>query len=98
MATDAVGIKPKLIPNFELLPRDDSGGPEWDPHAAAFGDGGYVTGGDEKGHISASGGGQHAREGTEESDKNRTVGYDRIPGDKHRGDRSTSRASKESLE
>ena len=51
---DAAYIKPKFIPDYELLPRDDSGGPEWDPYTAEFGDGGYVTG--DKAHLSAHGG------------------------------------------
>ena len=51
---DASYIKPKLIPDYELLPRDDSGGPEWDPYTAEFGDGGYVIG--DKAHLSARGG------------------------------------------
>ena len=50
---DAAYIEPKLIPDYELLPRDDSGGPEFDPHSAQFGEGGYVTG--EKSHLSARG-------------------------------------------
>ena len=41
---DAAEMRPKLIPNFELLPRDDSGGPEWQPYTQQWGDGGYVTG------------------------------------------------------
>jgi hypothetical protein len=51
---DASYIKPRLIPDYELLPRDDSGGPEWMPYTAEWGDGGYVTG--EKAHLSARGG------------------------------------------
>lgn len=51
---DAAYIKPKMIPDYELLPRDDSGGPEWDPYTAEFGDGGYITG--DKAHLSARGG------------------------------------------
>lgn len=95
---DAAYIKPKLIPNAELMARDDSGGPEWDPHTAQFGDGGYVTGGDEKGHLSAKNSAQHDIEGTELSDKNRTAGYDRI-GDKHRGrGGETARSRKEAME
>lgn len=98
-STDAAGIKPKLIPNFELMARDDSGGPEWDPHTAEFGDGGYVVGGDEKGHLSATGGGQHEREGTELSDKARTRGFDKISGIPHLGKgKETSRSSKEAEE
>lgn len=99
MAKDAAEIKPKLIPNFELMARDDSGGPDWDPHTGQFGDGGYVTGGSEKGHISASGGGQHDREGTELADTTRTAGYDRKGGDKHRGTSGeTARSKKEATE
>jgi hypothetical protein len=51
---DAAYIKPKLIPDEELLPRDDSGGPEWDPYTQEFGDGGEITGA--KAHLSAKGG------------------------------------------
>lgn len=98
-STDAAGIKPKFIPNAFLQPRDDSGGPEWDPHTAQFGDGGFVVGGDEKGHLATSGKG-HDVEGTQLSDRNRTAGYDRLPyADKHRGDASaTARAKKEAME
>ncbi len=53
--SDAAWIKPKLIPDDELLPRDNSGGIDFDPHTAQFGDAGYVTGA--KAHLSASGGG-----------------------------------------
>lgn len=99
-STDAAGIKPKLIPNYELMARDDSGGPEYDPHTAQFGDGGYVTGGDEKGHISAKGGTQHDAEGTELSDKPRTRGADNVSGAvPHFGRKNeTSRAKKEAME
>lgn len=51
---DAAYIEPRLIPDYELLPRDDSGGPEWAPYTQEWGDGGYVTG--EKAHLSAHGG------------------------------------------
>lgn len=97
-STDAAGIKPKLIPNYELMARDDSGGPDWDPHTAEFGDGGFVVGQDEKGHISAGDSGQHAREGTQLSDKPRTAGYDRISGMSHKGGKDTARANKEAME
>ena len=50
MGRDAAYIKPKLIPDMELLPRDDSGGIDWDPYNMQFGDGGYVVG--EKTHLS----------------------------------------------
>lgn len=51
---DAVGIKPKLVPDYELLPRDDSGGPDYEPYTMEFGDGGYVLG--EKSHLSTDSG------------------------------------------
>jgi len=53
--SDAATIKPKFVPDDELLPRDNSGGIGFDPYTAEFGDGGKVTG--PKGHLSASGGG-----------------------------------------
>lgn len=51
---DAAETRPFLIPDFELLPRDDSGGPEWTPYTAEWGDGGYTTG--PKAHLSPRGG------------------------------------------
>lgn len=51
---DAASMKPRLIPDFELLPRDDSGGADWQPYNQEFGDGGYVTG--PKAHLSVRGG------------------------------------------
>lgn len=60
--SDAAYIKPKLIPDYELIPRDDSGGIDWDPYTAEFGDGGYVRGGD-KAHLSAKGGSEAPKEG-----------------------------------
>lgn len=65
MARDAAEMKPRLIPDFELLGRDDSGGPEYQPYTAQFGDGGFVTGGDKK-HLSVSGGKTDEQEGTEQ--------------------------------
>jgi hypothetical protein len=56
---DAAEITPKLVPDDELLPRDDSGGPDWEPYNMQFGDGGRVTGA--KTHLSASGGGDDPR-------------------------------------
>lgn len=52
---DAAVMKPRLIPDYELMPRDDSGGPDFQPYTAVFGDGGFVQGGDKK-HLSVSGG------------------------------------------
>lgn len=63
MARDAAEIRPKFIPNDELLPRDDSGGPGFEPYTAQFGDGGRVTGA--KSHLSASGGGGDKMAGDE---------------------------------
>lgn len=67
--SDAAYIKPKLVPDYELLPRDDSGGPEFDPHTANFGDGGNVTGA--KAHLSASGGKEAPKLDNLESNKAR---------------------------
>lgn len=63
---DAAGISPKFIPDDELLPRDDSGGMEFEPYTAMFGDGGRVTGA--KAHLSASGGGSDKKSKDELSD------------------------------
>lgn len=57
MAKDAAEIKPKFVPTDHLLPRDNSGGPDYKPHTADFGDGGLVKGG-AKPYLSASGGGK----------------------------------------
>lgn len=63
MARDAAEIRPKFIPDDELMGRDDSGGPGLQPYTAKFGDGGRVTG--SKAHLSASGGGSDREEGDE---------------------------------
>lgn len=52
--SDASYIEPRLMPDQELLPRDDSGGPDYQPRTAQWGDGGYVMGA--KAHLSARGG------------------------------------------
>lgn len=67
---DAAEIKPKFVPDYELQGRDDSGGPDFNPYTAQFDDGGHVTGGD-KAHLSATGGKEAPKEGTEESDEGR---------------------------
>lgn len=51
---DAAETKPFLIPDDELLPRDDSGGPEFTPYTQEWDDGGRVTG--PKAHLSPGGG------------------------------------------
>lgn len=78
--SDAAYIKPKLIPDDELLPRDDSGGPEWDPYTAEFGDGGYVIG--DKAHLSAKGGKDDDEVNDEISDEPRTRAAKRAEGEK----------------
>lgn len=60
----AAYIKPKFVPDEELLPRDDSGGPGFEAHTGEFGDGGRVTGA--KAHLSASGGTKSAYRGDNE--------------------------------
>lgn len=69
--SDAAYIKPKFVPDMELLPRDDSGGPEWDPYSEEFGDGGFVTG--DKAHLSAKGGKGDplSKEGDEQDEQER---------------------------
>lgn len=69
---DAAYIEPKLIPDFELLPRDDSGGPEWDPYTAEFGDGGYTVG--DKAHLSARGGSDDKLSSSDEQDEEYRTG------------------------
>jgi hypothetical protein len=68
---DAATIKPKLIADYLLQGRDDSGGADFDPYTGQWDDGGYVFGG-AKSHLSASGGSMPAKEGTERSDDVRT--------------------------
>lgn len=69
-STDAAGIKPKLVPNFNLMARDDSGGPEYDTYTAAFGDGEFKQGA--KPHLSVSGGVEDKVDGDQRSDSPRT--------------------------
>ena len=63
---DAATIKPKFVPNYCLQPRDDSGGPDWQPYTAEWGDGGYAAGEEQKGHLSPSGGGEPPLKGSEQ--------------------------------
>ena len=62
--SDASYIEPRLIPDYELLGRDDSGGPDFQPYTAQFGDGGHVTG--QKRHLSARGGSDDDLDGDEQ--------------------------------
>jgi hypothetical protein len=74
---DAATMRPRLIPDYELLPRDDSGGPEFQPYTQEWGDGGYVTG--EKAHLSVHGGRDDPDDGDEQSStdtrRNSLAGY-----------------------
>jgi hypothetical protein len=69
---DAADARPSFIPDYELLPRDDSGGPGFKSYTMAFGDGVRVT--CDKEHLSAHGGGSDEREGDELSEKARSKG------------------------
>jgi hypothetical protein len=68
--SDAAYIKPKLVPDYELHGRDDSGGPEYDPYSAQFSDGGFVQG--PKAHLSAKGGKDDPMESDQQSERPRT--------------------------
>lgn len=68
--SDAATIKPKLVPDYELLPRDDSGGPDYEGYTAEFGDSGFVQGA--KAHLSAHGGSDDAEEQDEVSEAPRS--------------------------
>lgn len=61
---DAAEMAPRFIPDYNLLGRDDSGGGDWQPYNAQFGDGGFVTG--SKKHLSVSGGDTVPLDGTEQ--------------------------------
>lgn len=67
--SDAATIKPKFVPDYELQPRDDSGGPDYSPYTAEFGDGGFVQG--PKAHLSAHGGKDDAEQGDELAERPR---------------------------
>ena len=90
--SDASYIKPKLVPDYELLPRDDSGGLEWDPYNAQFGDGGYVVG--EKAHLSAKGGKDDDMVNDEVSTEPRERAGKRAEGERSVSPASPSRSSR----
>lgn len=73
---DAVNIKPKFVPDEFLLPRDDSGGPDYEPHTGQFGGGGYVQEG-AKAHLSPSGGTDRMRKGMNKDQKDTKFGFDK---------------------
>ena len=77
---DAAYMEPRLIPDYELLPRDDSGGPEWAPYTQEWGDGGYVTG--EKAHLSVRGGRDDEMEDDEVSSEPRSRSAKRAEGER----------------
>lgn len=87
---DAAEMKPRLIPDYELLPRDDSGGPDYQPHAAQFGEGGFVAGGDKK-HLSVSGGKGDDLDGTQQDSTMEARNKDK-------GTKSPARSVKQSRE
>ena len=64
---DAATMRPRFIPDYELLGRDDSGGPQWQPYTQQFGDGGYVTG--QKAHLSVRGGADDEMSGDEQDSR-----------------------------
>ena len=66
MARDAAEITPKFVPADALLPRDNSGGLNFDPYNATWDDGGRVTG--PKSYLSASGGGGKGRKRSDNDD------------------------------
>ena len=70
--SDASYVEPRFIPDYELLGRDDSGGPDWDPRTADFGDGGVVTGA--KAHLSARGGSDDPKTGDERTRRSKMKG------------------------
>jgi hypothetical protein len=76
---DAATMKPRLIPDYQLLPRDDSGGGDFQPYTGQFGDGGFVTGGAKR-HLSVSGGDEDRLDGDEQASttaaRNRAKGGD----------------------
>lgn len=59
---DAAVMKPALIPDAELRARDNSGGRDYDPYAAEFGDGGYIIGGP-KPHLTTRADGEGDEDG-----------------------------------
>jgi len=61
---DAAEISPKLIPDDELLPRDNSGGLDFTPYTQEWGDGGKITGGP-KPHLATGVGGTGERDGND---------------------------------
>lgn len=94
--SDAAYIEPKFVPNFNLMARDDSGGPEFNNYTAAFGDGEFKVGA--KPHLSVSGGTEDAVEGDYRSDKPRTTAYDAISKAPKAGDLGPSSSKKEQME
>lgn len=74
---DAAVTRPHFIPDYELLPRDDSGGPEWMPYTAEWGDGGYVTG--PKAHLTPEGGSGGDRTKSDEIDRSERRGNESRP-------------------
>lgn len=72
MARDAAEIKPKFIPDMQLLPRDNSGGLDWEPRVEVWGDGGKPVGA--KSYLSASGGDEKSEGGGERPREGLAIG------------------------
>lgn len=58
----AAWSKPMTMDYEELTPRDDSGGPDYEPYLAMFGDGGVVEGDDPKNHLGPEGSGERLQD------------------------------------
>jgi hypothetical protein len=70
--SDAAYMKPRLIDDDDLLPRDDSGGLGFNPYRAQWGDGGRVTGA--KAHLSVGDGSPDTEKGDEAGEMKRSRG------------------------
>ena len=83
--SDAAYIKPRLMPDDALLPRDDGGGPGFMNYTQQWADGGKVTGA--KAHLSVSGGSDD-----EEEDHSGEIKRER---DKDKGNRGVGKRSRD---
>jgi hypothetical protein len=70
MGRDAADISPKMIPDEQLLARDNSGGIDFTPYTMEWDDGGRVTG--PKSYLSAGGAGKGT--GGDERKKEKRIG------------------------
>lgn len=95
---DAAYIEPKFVPNYQLLARDDSGGPDWDPYSATFGDGQEKRG--DKAHLSANANDPDDKMGPdgERDQSNRVKGYRKIAGSDQASDMANAKAKSAQME